>query len=53
MTGTQILQKKPFEEDFEKRELIPAMPSRHGKDLTETHNNGSHPIDEIFVFQKR
>ena len=38
-----------FLAEFDKRELAPAISSLHGKDLPETHNNGSKPIDEIFV----
>ena len=43
--------KDNFLEDFEKRELVPDMSSIHGENLPETHNNGSHPIDDIFVSQ--
>ena len=41
--------KEKFLEEFAKRELIPVMSTSHGKDLPETHNNGSYPIDEIFI----
>jgi exonuclease III len=38
-----------FLAEFEKRNLIPAIYTAHGPDLPETYNNGSKPIDEIFV----
>jgi hypothetical protein len=40
---------KSFLEEFEKRNLLPAIFTSHGPDLPETYNNGSKPIDEIFV----
>ena len=39
---------KKWLEHFKKRNLLPAMSTRHGYQLPETHNNGSVPIDEIF-----
>ena len=41
--------KEKFLEEFERRNLIPAIATVHGKNLPPTHNNGSVPIDEIFV----
>lgn len=38
-----------FLKPFLDRNLLPAMSTRHGKELPETHNNGSQPIDEIFI----
>ena len=46
--NTNVTTKK-FLENFKKRNLIPATSSRHGTNLPATHNNGSKPIDEIFV----
>ena len=40
--------KERWLDPFKKRNLIPAMVSRHGQSLPETHNNGTVPIDEIF-----
>ena len=37
-----------FLAEFESRNMIPAVASRHGRNLPATHNNGSLPIDEIF-----
>ena len=33
---------------FIDRNLVPAMSTKHGNNLPETHNNGTVPIDEIF-----
>ena len=41
--------KEKFLQQFSKRNLIPTTSTRHGKQLPETHNNGSKPIDEIFI----
>lgn len=34
--------------EFTNRNLLPAMSTKHGKHLLETHNNSTVPIDEIF-----
>ena len=39
---------KSFIKEFEKRNLIPAIASKHGTQLPATYNNGSAPIGEIF-----
>ena len=38
-----------FLKPFLERNLLPVMSTTHGKELPETHNNGSKPIDEIFI----
>ena len=40
---------KKFLKPFLDRNLLPAISSRHGNELPETHNNGTKPIDEIFL----
>jgi len=43
------IRKKKFLENFTKRNLIPAIHHVHGNELPPTYNEGSKPIDEIFV----
>ena len=38
-----------FQNEFRKRQLIPAILNKHGPELPATHNSGKDPIDEIFV----
>ena len=43
------VRKEQFQQRFRERNLIPAIISRHGKEGPGTYNNGSAPIDEIFI----
>lgn len=38
-----------FLEKFKKRNLVPAISTKHGNQLPAIHNNGSKSIDEIFI----
>ena len=46
----QDVRKDAFLQQFEERNLVPAILSKHGaENAPETYNGGSDPIDEIFV----
>ena len=43
------IREKKFLEEFQRRNLKPAVTGKHGNEGPETYNNGSKPIDEIFI----